>query len=365
MPIILVTGMPGHGKSLWTIKTVKERAEKEERQVVYYGIKDLKLPWTPLEKPDDWCDAPAGSIIVIDECQKLFRMRSVGQSVPRYVSELETHRHRGLDIYLITQHPMLLDTAVRRLIDTHYHVKRPFGMSRTVIHESTGLMEKPDQVRKDTIRHNYVFKKEDFENYTSAEIHTVKAKIPVRIVFIVIAPLMAIGLGIFAYKYVYKHYSGQPQEQLSSNPEKPENDKGQGVKPAKSEHLSKDEYIAQFQPRISGLAFTAPVYDAVMQVRTAPKPKACIQSKEKCVCYSQQATKMDVPADICSSIVKNGYFDFTRDEKEGRNDFKQAAAKNDDSLRNPVRPVPAGNAFNKGQVVATAPKTDAATWLTR
>jgi predicted AAA+ superfamily ATPase len=123
----LVTGLPGAGKTLFTITAVKEQAEKENRQVFYHGIKDLKLPWTPLEKPEEWPLVPPGSIVVLDEAQQLYRQRPAGSSVPPWVSALETLRHRGITLWLITQHPMLLDNHVRRLTGRHLHAIRRFG----------------------------------------------------------------------------------------------------------------------------------------------------------------------------------------------------------------------------------------------
>lgn len=47
--ITLTTGVPGSGKSLYTISQVKEKAEKENRPVYYSGITDLKLPWVEMD----------------------------------------------------------------------------------------------------------------------------------------------------------------------------------------------------------------------------------------------------------------------------------------------------------------------------
>jgi zona occludens toxin len=85
--IELITGLPGNAKTLYTIGEVKRRAEAEGRPVYYAGIKELQLDWTPIEA-DKWTDCPAGSIIVIDECQKVFRNRSLGAQPPAHVTEL-------------------------------------------------------------------------------------------------------------------------------------------------------------------------------------------------------------------------------------------------------------------------------------
>lgn len=71
--ITLMTGLPGHGKTLYCIKMVRERAEKEGRTVYFHGIKELTLPWVEMHSPESWPDCPDGSIVVIDECQKSYR----------------------------------------------------------------------------------------------------------------------------------------------------------------------------------------------------------------------------------------------------------------------------------------------------
>jgi len=86
--ITLTTGTPGAGKSLYTIAQIKEKAEKENREVYFYGIKDLMLPWNEMDDPKQWDSLPAGAIIVIDECQTVFRPRGSASAVPEYIAAM-------------------------------------------------------------------------------------------------------------------------------------------------------------------------------------------------------------------------------------------------------------------------------------
>jgi zona occludens toxin len=73
--------------------------------------------------------------------------------------------------------------------------------------------------------------------------------------------------------------------------------------------LTKAEYLLANEPRIAGLAYTAPIYDKVTEPEEAPVPVACIESASKgCKCYSQQATLLSMPQDLCRQIVRNGFF---------------------------------------------------------
>jgi hypothetical protein len=188
--INLTTGLPGAGKTLFTLVFVKALAEKEGRPVYYSGIKDLILPWTEFDA-SKWPECPDGSIIVIDECQRIFRPRGSGAKVPEYVSQLETHRHKGFDLFLVTQHPMLIDANVRRLTERHWHVCRRFGLQRTVVFQYESCKDQPLSNTSVAQRLNWSYPKEAFSYYKSAEIHTVQRRIPMRIWMIVAMILLA------------------------------------------------------------------------------------------------------------------------------------------------------------------------------
>ena len=69
-----------------------------------------------------------------------------------------------------------------------------------------------------------------------------------------------------------------------------------------------DDYIEARKPRIAGLDYTAPIYDSVTTPVRAPYPAACVESRERCQCYSQDGTRLTVGRTMCHSIVQNGFF---------------------------------------------------------
>lgn len=310
--ITLTTGQPGAGKSLYTLFFVKSLAEKENRQVYYSGIPDLKLPWIEMDNPEQWHLLPSGSIIVIDECQRLFRPRGTGSTVPEYVAKLETHRHMGLDLFLITQHPMLVDTNVRRLVGRHFHVQRTFGMQRATVHEFPDLRQEPDKSREGSIRHDFSYPKEVFSWYKSAEVHTVKRRIPARLLFLLGLPLILAAL-VYA-TVVWWQGKAAPKTGAGDAPAAAAAP-GSGVaKPVQVNTLTTPQYIEQYTPRIDGLPHTAPAFDKVMQVKSAPQPAACIASRTKCTCYTDQATPILMGEGLCRDIAERGFYDVTRDD---------------------------------------------------
>lgn len=307
--ITLTTGQPGAGKSLWTISQIKALAEKEKRPVYYSGIQILKpevLPWAEI-KPEDWHKQEQGAIIVIDEAQRLFRPRGNGTQVPEYEAALETHRHKGHDLFIITQHPMLVSTNVRRLVGRHWHVQRTFGMQRATVHEFPELKVEPDKSREGSIRHDWTYPPDVFTWYKSAEVHTHKRRIPIRVYALGVIPLILAGLGYWTYETLT-----QPDQLLTGNAASQIAEQAASVAPpgprAAAPQTTK-EYLESYQPRVEQMPWTAPRYDQVLQVKNAPVVMGCMASASKCLCYTRQGTRIDMGESNCRQIASEGYFD--------------------------------------------------------
>lgn len=307
--ITLSTGLPGAGKTLYTLDRVKTEADRDNRPVFYSGIKDLTLPWTEIDA-EKWYDCPDGSIIVIDECQRLFRPRGNGAQVPAYVSRLETHRHSGLDIYLVTQHPMLVDANVRRLTERHFHISRRFGMQRATVLEFQSCKDQPLAKLADAQRHMWSYPKEVFGYYKSAEVHTVKRRLPVQI-WVMLGVLALSGAAV--WQFVRSHYQdGQVVlPGTSPGPSAPLIDptaKTTSAKQDKPHTKTAAEYLEGYKPRVVGLPHTAPVYDEVTKPTTAPIPAGAAMWKGQCLAYSQQGTRLDMPQALCLAVLERGFF---------------------------------------------------------
>ena len=77
-------------------------------------------------------------------------------------------------------------------------------------------------------------------------------------------------------------------------------------------------WYVQNTPRISTLPHTAPKYDKVTDPVTAPIPAACIASRSKCICYSQQGTKLATDEMFCRQVAANGFFVDFQDNKNAK-----------------------------------------------
>lgn len=236
--IRLITGLPGSGKTLLAVELIKQNSSSEDIRPVFSNISGLahdKLRTFELENPDTWYDLPPHSIIIIDECQRWFRPRPNGSTVPKFISELETHRHYGHDIILITQHPRLVDIHVRKLVEQHQHVVRPFGMNYRKLHEWQSCNEDPapSTTEKDALVKKIAFDKKLYDCYKSATVHVVKKRIPYKKLAVAIACLLA-APALFAYS-VYSVSNMHPASAGENNLDKTQKREEQGdhkVKPS-------------------------------------------------------------------------------------------------------------------------------------
>jgi zona occludens toxin len=68
-------------------------------------------------------------------------------------------------------------------------------------------------------------------------------------------------------------------------------------------------WTEQATPRLVGLPQTAPKYDELTKPTRVPIPAACIQHHgDKCKCFTQQGTSMDVAFNMCVEFARNGFF---------------------------------------------------------
>jgi zona occludens toxin len=188
--IELNTGVPGSGKTLSMVQELAKLFKRweshpdEARPVFALGIPDLALPHAPVPLKSvqidksgaprlvpDWEEMPDGSLVLIDECQGVFPPRSSQSTPPSHVAWLNTHRHRGFDLWITTQQPKLIDASVRALVGRHKHYRRLFGMQRATVYEWDACSDSLSGMNN-AVKSYWPFPREAFKWYKSAEIHT-------------------------------------------------------------------------------------------------------------------------------------------------------------------------------------------------
>ncbi len=86
-------------------------------------------------------------------------------------------------------------------MDRHFHVVRKFGTHSATIHEfPNGARENVASSREGSIRHEWRFPKAVFELYQSAELHTVKRRIPARVWLLLALPFVIGALCWFVWQ---------------------------------------------------------------------------------------------------------------------------------------------------------------------
>ena len=331
--LYLYTGVPGAGKTLYAVSNLVKRKDFKDRPIFVDGIKDLdheKINYFDIpegESIQTWPKwAPPGAIIVVDECQRIFRPRPSGSKVPDYVAELETHRHRGLDFILITQHPRLIDINLRELIEHHTHLgKTNLGLRRKMEWTTGGAKDPGSRANiKEALISVYRLDKSVYGLYKSAEVHTKIRTKKSKLLMLFPLALCLVGYGIWSFTDFWGKFSGegekakkasttqtaqaqtQPSTVSSSEPVSNGQYPKAETKPEepKKPHLSEEDY----QPRIAERPETAPIYDGMNKaVKAMPWPAACIKAENRCTCYTDQGTKIkDIGKQTCLNYVKDG-----------------------------------------------------------
>lgn len=347
--IYLTTGANGTGKTLFTLKDARNlqlEAQKKgvQRNVYYHGF-DMNLDvagefgWQTFE-PKKWMELPDNSILIVDECQTVFPTRGPAQPVPDYEQEIAvSHRKRGFDFFLCTQHPSNISTFIRKLIGSpgyHRHLKRIFGMEAVnalSYNYAETSCEKPS-AKSNSQAKKMRFPKDVYNWYKSAEMHTGKRQIP-KVIYV----LVLLVIFIFAMLYFFASWmlTGSQEPETVTQVQAMVNNVAQPVKPIVPGAEKKDDvqdYINSYVPRIAGVPHSAPRYDEITKPTTAPYAAACVYATDRdiCKCYSQQGTPLTIDKKQCRYIAENGYFlDFEPDSRK-RDDRRSDQA---EQLNNP------------------------------
>jgi len=316
MTLAVVSGLPGHAKTLFTLAYVEQLRKDSGRSVYYHGIPELTLPWTHLEDGRKWHELPDGSIVVIDEAWKVFPKRGPAAPVPTHVEQLAVHRHRGFDLFLVTQNPALqLDHFARGLVGLHFHVRRVFGGFRSRLFRWEALGNYEDyHSRQLAVASWFKFPRQFYGVYKSAEVHTVKRQLPWRV--LVPAALALCALPVLGW---YGWHSLERGASTSNSAEVVQDDKKTLV--ARQDRPSSSLLggsgpsfrAVDFIPSVPGVPFTAPAWAAGVQVSQAPVISGCGVLKMghvvTCRCNDQQGNTVDLEKRQCIAYFDRGAFD--------------------------------------------------------
>lgn len=314
--LTLITGAPGAGKTAALVSMLEELGK--ERELWVNGIPDLKIPHRTLEDPSKWIETvPDGSVIIIDEVQNVWRPAGPGQKIPDHIAALETHRHRGLDFYIITQGPNLVHSNVRALVGRHVHLRDLGVLGRwwyewpeTADNCRTGWKNAP-------IKKRYKLPKKIFGSYKSSSLHVKPVRSFPFILVVLVAALLGVGvMGWLGYKAITGKMAPAPVAKPAATSTASGEGSGAGfVAGGGLGGGPVDERIG-FTGRLSNRPWTAPAFDGLRVVAAVPYITGAICVNNECKCYHGKGRLLDVSSEACHQWAKDQPFNpYVPDEK--------------------------------------------------
>lgn len=272
----------------------------KDRQIYVHGIPDLLIPHIELEKPEEWMTTvPDGSVIIIDEVQNFWRPAGSGQKIPVHIAALETHRHHGLDFYIMTQGPNLVHANVRALVGRHIHL-RDLGILGRHWYEWPECADNcRTSWRAAPIKHRYKLPKRIFSKFKSASLHVKPVRgFPRALPVLIAVAILALWFGWKTYQNIFaKHLIDAPSKTAKNQTGTTSLQSTSNLQQIAMTTV--DERI-DFIPRVRGRPWTAPAYDHLRQVVSMPVISSAICVNKKCDCFDGSA-KLEITSEQCET----------------------------------------------------------------
>jgi zona occludens toxin len=340
--ITLFTGVPGSGKTAALVdlmlRSLNDRpifvhfdpnAKRRPDQIPLH--ESLSIDHAPVLGSEWHTSVPDSCVLIIDEAQEVWRPRPAGSKVPDSITALEVHRHSGIDIYLTTQTPRLLDTNVRGLVGRHVHI-RDLGFLGRWWYEWPEVAENCSTGWKNApLKKRYRLPKRVFSLYKSATSHIKPVRSFPWMLFVLGGALLATSyLGWLAYGAVSSKMSpvASPAALTTSGVSTVLPAARASTQSPKSSGFN----LAAFVPVVSAFPESAPAYDDLRVVTTMRRLVAGWCAGESCECRDNQGIVLDLPKGVCNEFVQKGRFDPYRvqpDDSNRESRFTSAQPKND------------------------------------
>ncbi|HLV29176.1 MAG TPA: zonular occludens toxin domain-containing protein [Burkholderiaceae bacterium] len=316
--IRLFTGKPGHGKSNHAV-SVALREIREGRAVYVSNVNGMRIPGAiPFEDPRQWQELPAGALLIVDEAQRFWRATRTGTVSPE-VYAMETHRHLGIDLLLITQDPLYLVKHLRGLVGEHvHHVRRSKGVVQTFTWGNR-CSESPESPSEQEVAEQGLFTldAEAFRYYESTEQDTHRPKLPRKVWFIGGALVLVLAMFTIGPSVLKRVTIGKSTAETGGPPPQASGllsavaGRGRSSSPA-----SVEEYVARQAPRVVGAPWSAPLFDEraaasdpqlfCMLSQPGHDADGSYRENSSCTCITEQGTRYRMELQACAQHARSG-----------------------------------------------------------
>ncbi|CAB1221488.1 zonular occludens toxin domain-containing protein [Acinetobacter bouvetii] len=375
MAIQLITGKPGSYKSAYLMSMALDEIQKG--RLVYFcnfrGLQAEKYQLNVLDHFNEWASVPDGALVIIDEVQEFTRdvpTNAKTEELPQWMTLLEKHRHRGIDIFVVTQHPMFIHTHIRRLLEKHIHMQRVQGMPWSNKREWQQVCSDPENIDNATIKKGctttiYRPNKKVFDYYESTVVDTHKFKVPRKLITSLamvggaLAFVYWIGAPVFN-KYINTNGDKEVVQQMAENTNPSNSNAPNPNFSAENQlkvniskcidqlNLTEQQCAEMYNPdllaaRHAELEQTTrnnmdqividyapenPFKPVQVQYEVTAKPvfSGCVKMNGKYVAYTQQGTRLEVDPSVCRRVIDDGdrpFNYFKNDQQLQANNLQQ------------------------------------------
>ncbi|WP_202843417.1 zonular occludens toxin domain-containing protein [Luteimonas saliphila] len=355
MPIELITGLPGTGKTAWLVDRIMTEGEKRNpRPLVAMGINGLEPGLAAIvDDPKRWAEIvdrtqgdctcpliggdidpstgtyqphthriPKGAIVFVDEAWKWFgHLHDASrQATPKHVLDLAEHRHMGIDFVWTTQGPAQIYPFARQLVADHTHLVRKFRTQILDVYKWGELNEdvKSEGKRMAALRSTRAIPSRAYGKYKSSEEHTIKSRVPWRVFALPVLLLAAVLAGWFAFRMLQPDAVAKSVglgTDAASAAAGPRTDESTPSRATPRRPATPAEYAALHLPRFATMPHTAPVFDdreplsdpLLMCMAGQAGTDAQGEFKDSaCTCLTEQGTRYDIADGECRRVARWG-----------------------------------------------------------
>jgi zona occludens toxin len=324
--LVLITGKKGAGKSHFATAQIKYIVDNFPDHPVYADIAGISIEGVE-KSPDDWQtllneDNIANATVFYDEAQLLEWADNSNTKISSdsRIKNMTMIRHANLNIVVMTQDPTFVHSALRKLVDVHYHISHPFKDGKPKVFQFAGAMSTIDDkgAWKAHAVESFTHKldKETSKLYKSVEdgaSHDQKRKIPKRVLYMIGAViaiiLIGIPVGIWGIGKVYGFINSADErssEMLNNTQDNAETITSGGnaasgfndpsmVNPEQLTQAQLDELYKKY---LDDYTVEVAAHDAI-------RPDSIMASNGKCMAYNMYGDGLNIPYDKCMDMLNN------------------------------------------------------------